>query len=161
MAGYRARYTVFAVDSNKPIPDCHDFETPYLHQQRDQSLQQFGPGQNPGVVLRHNKALGVTGMLLYASGYFMQVLEGEPDSVADIYGRIAKDARHTDLAVLSNEPIAKRSFSQWNMGYRGLTQEDASTHPSLAPFFSKGFDANVIGAAPGRALSMLRLFAMS
>lgn len=110
---------------------------------------------------RHNKALGVTGMLLYASGYFMQVLEGEPDSVADIYGRIAKDARHTDLAVLSNEPIAKRSFSQWNMGYRGLTQEDASTHPSLAPFFSKGFDANVIGAAPGRALSMLRLFAMS
>ena len=44
---------------------------------------------------KNNAELGVTGMLLYKDGNFMQVLEGEDEgSVRGLYGRIAADPRY-------------------------------------------------------------------
>ena len=38
--------------------------------------------------VRHNTASGITGMLLYAGGNFLQVIEGEEDAVHETYKRI-------------------------------------------------------------------------
>jgi hypothetical protein len=110
---------------------------------------------------RHNAPQHITGMLLYAGGNFMQVLEGEKDAVDETYGRIARDSRHTDLHIVENERIAERSFSKWSMGFRRLGAAEAATHPAYAPFFAGGFDAAGIGAKPGLALEILKSFGIN
>ncbi len=112
------------------------------------------------VSARNNARADLTGMLLYAGGTFMQVLEGEEADVNATHLRIERDSRHTGLIVLEHAPIETRSFARWSMGYRGIGAADMLQHPAYAPFFSEGFDASVLGAKPGVALAMLRHFAV-
>ncbi|PRA80380.1 BLUF domain-containing protein [Microbacterium sp. MYb66] len=70
------------------------------------------------VCRRLNDARGITGMLLHRDGRFIQVLEGHPDTVADLVDVIRDDSRHHDLRVLMEESIAERRFPDWTMGYR-------------------------------------------
>lgn len=49
---------------------------------------------------RNNAELGVTGMLLYADGAFIQVLEGEESTVKTLSHRISRDPRHRNYMVL-------------------------------------------------------------
>jgi hypothetical protein len=112
------------------------------------------------VSARNNAPQGITGMLLYAGGTFMQVLEGEADVVDATHHRIERDPRHMGLIVLERAPITERSFTRWSMGFRRLGAEDAAAHPAYAPFFSEGFSAARIGANPGVPLTMLEHFAV-
>lgn len=109
---------------------------------------------------RNNERDGVTGMLLYAGGTFMQVLEGEDEAVDATHQRIERDARHTGVILLERAPISERSFSRWSMGYRRISAAEAAAEPAYAPFFSEGFEASAIGAKPGAALAMLKHFAV-
>lgn len=74
-----------------------------------------------------NNQMDVTGLLLYNDGNIIQVLEGEEAAVREIFDRIAKDPRHHDVTVLVEVPITERSFADWSMGYRDLSD------PALAP----------------------------
>ena len=109
--------------------------------------------------VRHNTPDGVTGMLLYSGGSFMQVLEGEQAKVRETYARVALDRRHRDVITIDERPVPARDFSQWRMGFRALSSSDAATQPGYAPFFAHGFDAAQIGAKPGAALEILKAFA--
>jgi len=109
--------------------------------------------------VRRNSASQVTGMLLYAHGSFMQVLEGEAAAVEETLGRILRDPRHDDLTVLTRQPVEARDFATWSMGFRGVSAEDAAAWPGYAPFFALGFKAEQIGARPGLALEILKTFA--
>jgi hypothetical protein len=65
----------------------------------------------------NNNGLGVTGMLLYTDNSFFQILEGERDTVQQLFfDKISKDMRHTKVVMIVNEAIAKRSFGDWSMG---------------------------------------------
>ena len=108
--------------------------------------------------MRNNSPRRVTGMLLYAGGSFMQVLEGEEADVDAVFGHIRRDPRHGDLIVLERTAIPERSFERWHMGFRRLGQADARAHPGFAPFFQDGFKAASIGAKPGLALEILNNF---
>jgi len=110
---------------------------------------------------RHNASNHVTGMLLYAGGNFMQVLEGEETAVDETYNRIARDPRHKDFVVIERAPIKEREFAQWSMGFRRLEKPDAAAHPSYTAFFGPGFDAAQIGARSGLAMEVLRDFSLS
>ncbi|HEY3287190.1 MAG TPA: BLUF domain-containing protein [Gemmatimonadaceae bacterium] len=59
----------------------------------------------------------VTGILLYHEGSFMQCLEGDREVIHATYDRIARDPRHHGIVKLLDEPIAERSFPEWQMGY--------------------------------------------
>ncbi|WP_372468966.1 BLUF domain-containing protein [Microbacterium maritypicum] len=72
------------------------------------------------VCRRLNDGRAITGMLLHRDGRFIQVLEGHPETVADLVDVIRNDSRHHDLRVLMQESIAERRFSDWTMGYRVL-----------------------------------------
>lgn len=109
--------------------------------------------------VRRNTAARVTGMLLYAGGNFMQVLEGEEADVDATMSRIAADARHHGLLVIDRRAIEQRSFGAWHMGYRRVCRLDIQSHPSLAPLLSNGIDAEGIAACPGLALDVLKEFA--
>jgi hypothetical protein len=115
--------------------------------------------------VRRNRALGVTGMLLYARGGFMQLLEGEEAAVKDLFDLVRRDDRHRRVTVLVQGPVAERTFADWAMSYRCLDDEAAATDAQaqddglpaeLAPLFRQGFDESRLRARPSVALELLR-----
>ncbi|MEZ5933372.1 MAG: BLUF domain-containing protein [Alphaproteobacteria bacterium] len=64
-----------------------------------------------------NEAAGVTGILLYHDGSFLQVLEGEEATVSEVYDRISKDKRHSELSLIFRGTIDERNFGAWSMGF--------------------------------------------
>lgn len=67
-----------------------------------------------------NSSHGITGILLYRSGRFVQFLEGEEQRVRALLDRIAADPRHRDVRVLTDGYTETRAFGAWTMGYETL-----------------------------------------
>lgn len=67
---------------------------------------------------RNNQANGLTGLLIYSDGNFMQVLEGERKVVNATFDRIAHDSRHHHIMRMIDEPIERRHFKDFAMGFR-------------------------------------------
>ncbi|HOB68122.1 BLUF domain-containing protein [Ottowia sp.] len=65
---------------------------------------------------QHNADHGVTGVLVFGGGIFMQCIEGGRQTISDLYGVIQKDARHQDVVLLHYEEITERRFGGWTMG---------------------------------------------
>ena len=63
-----------------------------------------------------NLACNVTGMLLYHTGSFLQVLEGPEASVEHIFASIERDSRHHHIQVLFRKHTDDREFAEWHMG---------------------------------------------
>ncbi|MGB3069964.1 MAG: BLUF domain-containing protein [Ottowia sp.] len=76
---------------------------------------------------QHNAEHGVTGVLVYGGGIFMQALEGGRQIVSDLYGVIQRDARHKDVALLHYEEITERRFGGWTMGVVNTSRINPST----------------------------------
>jgi len=68
----------------------------------------------------HNPAEGITGLLCFSEGMFIQVLEGGRDAVNARYKRIVQDERHRDVILLAYEEIDERHFAGWSMGQVNL-----------------------------------------
>ena len=66
----------------------------------------------------YNSQRGVTGVLLFGAGQFMQYIEGLPTDVEHVYGRIRRSTLHGDMVELEQRRISKRVFSKWFMGFR-------------------------------------------
>ncbi len=71
-----------------------------------------------------NKILGVTGMLVFLDGCFLQVLEGRSERVHELYAKIEADPRHFGAKVLIESEIAKPAFPAWSMGFRKARRGD-------------------------------------
>lgn len=67
----------------------------------------------------------ITGMLLYISGSFLQVLEGQPETVDAVFSRILRDKRHTQLTLIDRESILERAFEGWTMMHKTLDPVEA------------------------------------
>jgi hypothetical protein len=85
-----------------------------------------------------NARLNLTGMLLYAENNFFQVLEGEPAIVNELFQTISQDERHMKMVTIIREPISKRSFGEWTMGFADLTSSDLQEITGLNDFFREG-----------------------
>jgi hypothetical protein len=68
----------------------------------------------------YNQGARLTGMLLYAKGQFLQLLEGPEPALSDMYARINDDPRHYDVTTLAYGPIELRSFGRWPMAYASV-----------------------------------------
>lgn len=64
---------------------------------------------------QRNHAHGVTGMLLYEGGRYLQTLEGPPEGLDSIWASIKRDHRHDDITVLSQHLVTSRLFSDWDL----------------------------------------------
>ncbi|NCP13650.1 MAG: hypothetical protein GW858_05730 [Sphingomonadales bacterium] len=62
-----------------------------------------------------NRSVGVTGMLLFEEGRFLQTLEGPPEGLDAIWSSVARDQRHSDIEVLSKHMAPARLFTGWDM----------------------------------------------
>jgi len=62
-----------------------------------------------------NRTLGITGMLVYENGQYLQSLEGPPDAMEEIWSSIRRDPRHCSIEVLKQTLTPGRLFSGWDM----------------------------------------------
>ncbi|MEM7755665.1 MAG: BLUF domain-containing protein [Planctomycetota bacterium] len=67
-----------------------------------------------------NPSLGITGVLLYGSGLYVQLLEGPPEEVHDLLASIEGDDRHRNVRILVSQLSEKRSAQAWSMGVLDL-----------------------------------------
>ncbi len=58
---------------------------------------------------------GISGALIYGSGYFIQCLEGARDEVEALYKKIIIDNRHEHIELISKENIQERYFKDWHI----------------------------------------------
>lgn len=104
-----------------------------------------------------NDRLGLSGMLLYSEGHFFQVLEGPADVVGALYARIEQDTRHDQVTAIIREPISKRHFDAWTMGFATLSRDELAGIAGVNDFFGTGHCFTELGA--GRAKKLLAAFA--
>ncbi len=110
------------------------------------------------VARAQNARLGLTGMLLYDEGSFFQVLEGPADVVQALYLKIEQDRRHTEVTCIIREPIPRRCFGAWSMGFAHLSDAGALAQaPGANDFFGRAQSFNDVSY--GRAKKLLSAFA--
>ncbi len=92
----------------------------------------------------NNPKLGVTGVLCFSEGIFLQALEGGRSAVNQLYNRIASDARHTQVELLNYAEIGERRFAGWSMGQVNISRLNPalllkySERPTLDPYAVSG-----------------------
>ncbi len=93
---------------------------------------------------QYNPTCGITGILCYGGGIFLQAIEGGRMAVSELYGHIQRDKRHSDVALLLYEEITERRFSGWTMGQVNLQKLNHSIllkyseKPELDPYSVSG-----------------------
>lgn len=76
---------------------------------------------------RNNARDGITGLLMYHDGSFLQVLEGEKSKVEACFSRISADRSHRNVLRLFQGEVAERLFSEWSMGFSRPDDIQAAT----------------------------------
>ena len=93
---------------------------------------------------QYNLTSGITGILCYGGGIFLQAIEGGRNAVSELYGHIQKDPRHKDVVLLDFEEISERRFGGWTMGTVNLLKLNHSIllkyseKPELDPYSASG-----------------------
>jgi hypothetical protein len=93
---------------------------------------------------QHNPVSGITGILCYGGGIFLQAIEGGRMQVSELFGTIQRDQRHRDVALLHYEEIAERRFGGWTMGMVNVSKLNHSLllkyseKPELDPYAVSG-----------------------
>lgn len=86
----------------------------------------------------HNASQGITGMMVYHRRGFMQLLEGEQETVQALYDRIAGDPRHQQLRKIWDGPIRERGFSDWGMAFVAPDELALSGKPGYQDLLDQG-----------------------
>ncbi|MBK5207687.1 MAG: BLUF domain-containing protein [Polaromonas sp.] len=93
---------------------------------------------------QHNPTCGITGILCYGGGIFLQAIEGGRMAINELYSHIQRDKRHKDVVLLQYEEISERRFGGWTMGQVNLLKLNQSIllkyseKPELDPYSASG-----------------------
>ncbi|MBX3061997.1 MAG: BLUF domain-containing protein [Anaerolineae bacterium] len=104
-----------------------------------------------------NRRLGVTGMLLYRGGNFLQVLEGERSVVEPLYKVIQRDPRHHLTQLFTTRSVPQRGFGEWEMGFAHLDTMDVKSLPGYTSFLDEPLNSDRFND-PSFAHIFLRIF---
>jgi hypothetical protein len=105
-----------------------------------------------------NEHAGLTGMLLHGAfdGSFFQVLEGNAEAIDRLMAKIMVDKRHSHVTQIIREPIVRRSFQRWTMGFNSVSAPQLISLPEFNDFFQAG--SCFTDLDPGRAKKLLAAF---
>jgi hypothetical protein len=93
---------------------------------------------------QYNPSSGITGILCYGGGIFLQAIEGGRTAISELYGHIQRDPRHKNVELLQYEEISERRFAGWTMGAVNISKINASIllkyaeKPELNPYSVSG-----------------------
>lgn len=63
----------------------------------------------------NNDRNNLTGVLFYENKHFFQIIEGEEKNLRNVFTAIENDGRHCRLTKLIDQPVPKRTFTQWSL----------------------------------------------
>jgi len=106
----------------------------------------------------NNRKRGITGMLLYRGGDFMQVIEGPAAHIEHLLKALAADKRHTGMIVLKKTFIPERQFSGWQMAFRDLNGADVKNLEGYSPFMEWSFSGSEFKGKPNLCYKLLLQF---
>ncbi len=79
----------------------------------------------------------ITGLLLYRTGIFVQILEGDKTIIENLLGKITLDRkRHENLKVILKQEAKSRIYSSWSMNYREVDNGSLNLINAILPWQS-------------------------
>ena len=90
-----------------------------------------------------NITLGITGILIAYKKHFFQILEGEKESVFELFRTIKEDRRHMSVILVWDEHIEERSFKEWSMAFFNLNNVNKSELANYSDFLEKDFTSEI------------------
>jgi hypothetical protein len=107
-----------------------------------------------------NERNGVTGMLVYSSSSFLQLIEGEDEGVEIAWDRIRLDPRHAQLRVLFDGRVTERLFTDWTMGFEHPSDADLEEQlPGYRASVGYPFVSSLLVSEAEAAETLLSLYA--
>ena len=103
----------------------------------------------------YNATHGITGLLLYNDGRFVQLLEGSEAAVRAVFARIIRDPRHAGVVALADGPAAHRLFTEWSMAFRAVDRAALAALTGYADPDRAGGFAGAQGVPPDPGLGAL------
>lgn len=79
-----------------------------------------------------NSANGITGLLIYIDGDFIQILEGKKETVQNLFNLIKLDKRHSTVISVFDQQVPGRMFENWAMGFSQETIENLRKNNSFS-----------------------------
>lgn len=104
-----------------------------------------------------NRKNNLTGLLLFRSRTFFQLLEGEKKDVLATFKKISVDPRHHEIKILFETEIsdASRIFPSWSMGQISEQMADADQEALMRSLRSI---ATSVGGGREKVIDLLRKF---
>ncbi len=84
---------------------------------------------------RNNERAALTGALIYDDATFLQWLEGGEEDLRQVFGRISRDPRHTEIKLMTVRKLDDRWFPDWSMT-AAVTQDQTLRSLKLLPHVS-------------------------
>ena len=105
-----------------------------------------------------NNMIGITGMLLYHDGNFLQVLEGEEAVVESLYEKIEQDPRHHNSLIIATRTIDSRDYGNWAMSFKTLEEADLTHIEGFTDFLENPLAVENFVGKPSFAGRFLNAF---
>ena len=105
-----------------------------------------------------NKKQHVTGLLLHNNESFIQVIEGEKNTINRLYEKIKTDPRHENIVKLLEEPIHSRAFPDWSMGFQEISSAETAAIPGFSKFMISEEPEKEIEKARPKVMDLLFKF---
>lgn len=105
-----------------------------------------------------NLKYGITGMLLYNAGSFMQAIEGPDAAIYQLYRNIQRDKTHHLVTTLIDQPVAERAFPAWSMGFNDLTGLGRPSVEGFTNFLQEWHDRDEYANSASYAKRLLQTF---
>lgn len=107
---------------------------------------------------RNNKILDVTGILLFIEGCFLQVLEGDENTVKKVFEKVKEDRRHDDVFTLFKGRKPERSFGNWSMGFKDLPFVEYKRQIGFEDISNEDFLNNILKKRHPKVSRTLEIF---
>lgn len=107
----------------------------------------------------NNAPEGITGLLMYGAGSFMQVLEGPSEALDRAMANISRDPRHEDIVTVEDVENVPRLFGDWSMAFvreENMREDDRRKIRDLRASVLK--DAGMATGDPGIISFLTRAF---
>jgi Sensors of blue-light using FAD len=108
--------------------------------------------------VRRNTQAGITGLLLYKDGCFMQALEGEEPVVKALFAKISRDQRHHSVTPLIQEPVTQRYFPNSAMAFRDLEMAENQNLTGYSEFLNTPWNGELPATDIPKCQKLLLLF---
>lgn len=109
---------------------------------------------------KNNMERDITGILVYQkkTREFLQILEGEEETIFNALGIIEDDPRHTSVDLVLEQKINERAFKNWSMAFSDLESLDKSRLEGVSEYLEKGFTSELLKNNPESFSRLVKTF---